>query len=60
VFWRLFLFGTARVGEFLDKVSRSSASATIAHILTQATAYVKEVEAISKRRASNWTRRPTR
>ncbi len=27
------------------------------HILTQANAYVKDVEAISKEKGSNWTRR---
>lgn len=56
----LFLFGTARVGEFLDKgFPFISIGNDLHHILTQATAYVKDVEAISKERGANWTRRPT-
>src|SRR5678815_5475692 len=45
----LFLFGTARVGEFLDKgFPFISLGNDLHHILTQTTAYVKDVEAISK------------
>ena len=45
----LFLFGTSRVGEFLDKgFPLISLGNDLHHILTQATAYVKDVEAISK------------
>jgi 4-hydroxy-2-oxoheptanedioate aldolase len=56
----LFLFGTSRVGEFLDKgFPFISIGNDLHHILTQATAYVKDVEAISKEKGANWTRRPT-
>jgi 4-hydroxy-2-oxoheptanedioate aldolase len=56
----LFLFGTARVGEFLDKGSPFiSIGNDLHHILTQAGAYVKDVEEVSKAKGKNWTRRPT-
>jgi 4-hydroxy-2-oxoheptanedioate aldolase len=56
----LFLFGTARVGEFLDKgFPFISIGNDLHHILTQAGAYVKDVEEISKAKGKNWTRRPT-
>jgi 4-hydroxy-2-oxoheptanedioate aldolase len=56
----LFLFGTARVGEFLDKgFPLISVGNDLHHILTQAGAYVKDVEEISKAKGKNWTRRPT-
>jgi 4-hydroxy-2-oxoheptanedioate aldolase len=56
----LFLFGTARVGEFLDKgFPLISLGNDLHHVLTQATAYVKDVEAVSKEKGSNWTRRKT-
>ena len=56
----LFLFGTARVGEFLEKgFPLISVGNDLHHILTQATAYVKDVEAVSKEKGSAWTRRPT-
>jgi len=56
----LFLFGTARVGEFLDKgFLLISVGNDLHHILTQAGAYVKDVEEISKAKGKNWTRRPT-
>lgn len=56
----LFLFGTARVGEFLEKgFPFISVGNDLHHILTQATAYVKDVEAISKEKGKDWTRRPT-
>ena len=54
----LFLFGTSRVGEFLDKgFPLISLGNDLHHMLTQAGAYVKDVEAISKEKGSNWTRR---
>jgi 4-hydroxy-2-oxoheptanedioate aldolase len=56
----LFLFGTARVGEFLEKgFTFISVGNDLHHILTQAGAYVKDVEAISKEKGSHWTRRPS-
>src|SRR4051812_3278104 len=56
----LFLFGTARVGEFLDKgFPLISLGNDLHHILTQATAYVKDVEAVSKDKSAAWSRRPT-
>jgi len=56
----LFLFGTARVGEFLDKgFPFISIGNDLHHILTQAGAYVKDVEEISKAKGKNWSRRPT-
>src|SRR5450432_1852744 len=56
----LFLFGTARVAEFLKKdFSLISVGNDLHHILTQATAYVKDVEGIAKETAKTWTRRPT-
>jgi 4-hydroxy-2-oxoheptanedioate aldolase len=56
----LFLFGTGRVGEFLDKgFPFISIGNDLHHILTQAGAYVKDVEEVSKAKGKNWTRRPT-
>lgn len=56
----LFLFGTARVGEFLDKgFPFISIGNDLHHVLTQAGAYVKVVEEVSKAKGKNWTRRPT-
>lgn len=56
----LFLFGTARVGEFLDKgFPFISVGNDLHHILTQAGAYVKDMEAVSKEKGKTWTRRPT-
>jgi 4-hydroxy-2-oxoheptanedioate aldolase len=56
----LFLFGTARVGEFLDKgFPFISIGNDLHHILTQAGAYVKDVEEVSKAKGKNWSRRPT-
>ena len=49
----LFLFGTARVGEFLEKgFPFISLGNDLHHILTQAGAYVKDVEAVSKDKGS--------
>jgi len=54
----LFLFGTARVGEFLEKgFPLISIGNDLHHILTQAGAYVKDVEAVSKEKGKPWTRR---
>src|SRR5271169_2773980 len=56
----LFLFGTSRVGEFLDKgFSFISIGNDLHHVLTQAGAYVKDMEEISKSKGKSWTRRPT-
>jgi 4-hydroxy-2-oxoheptanedioate aldolase len=56
----LFLFGTARVGEFLEKgFPFISLGNDLHHILTQTGAYVKDVEAISKEKGAHWTRRPS-
>src|SRR6476469_4070309 len=56
----LFLFGTARVGEFLDKgFPFISLGNDLHHILTQSTAYVKDVESISKDKGVSWSRRDT-
>src|ERR1051326_7950639 len=55
----LFLFGTSRVGEFLEKgFPFISVGNDLHHILTQATQYVKDVEAVSKEKAHPaWARR---
>lgn len=56
----VFLFGTSRVGEFLDKgFPFVSIGNDLHHILTQATAYVKDVEDVAKDKVVGWTRRPT-
>jgi len=56
----VFLFGTSRVGEFLDKgFTFISIGNDLHHVLTQAGAYVKDVEEISKAKGKSWTRRPT-
>jgi 4-hydroxy-2-oxoheptanedioate aldolase len=56
----LFLFGTARVGEFLDKgFTFISIGNDLHHVLTQATAYVKDMESIAAEKGKTWTRRPT-
>jgi 4-hydroxy-2-oxoheptanedioate aldolase len=56
----LFLFGTSRVQEFLDKgFPLISIGNDLHHILTQATTYVKDVEGITKDRAVKWNRRNT-
>src|SRR5438094_6342924 len=55
----LFLFGTARVGEFLDKgFPFISIGNDLHHILTQAGACVKDVEAVSRRKGTKpWAKR---
>ena len=56
----LFLFGTARVGEFLDKgFTFISIGNDLHHVLTQAGTYVNDVEGIAKAKGKSWTRRPT-
>jgi 4-hydroxy-2-oxoheptanedioate aldolase len=56
----LFLFGTARVGEFLDKgFTFISIGNDLHHVLTQAGVYVVDVERIAKEKGKTWTRRPT-
>jgi 4-hydroxy-2-oxoheptanedioate aldolase len=56
----LFLFGTARVGEFLDKgFTFISIGNDLHHLLTQAGAYVNDVEGIAKSKGKSWTRRTT-
>ena len=56
----LFLFGTARVGEFLDKgFVFISIGNDLHHVLTQAGAYVKDMESIAQSKGKQWTRRPT-
>jgi hypothetical protein len=53
----VFLFGTSRVGEFLEKgFPFQSVGNDLHHILTQAGAYVKDVEGISK---GAWKKRPS-
>jgi 4-hydroxy-2-oxoheptanedioate aldolase len=53
----VFLFGTARVGEFLGKgFTFISIGNDLHHVLTQAGAYVKDMESIA---GGKWTRRPT-
>jgi 4-hydroxy-2-oxoheptanedioate aldolase len=56
----LFLFGTARVGEFLDNgFSFISIGNDLHHVLTQTAAYVKDVEDIAKAKGKSWARRTT-
>src|SRR6266849_6240730 len=56
----LFLFGTSRVGEFLDKgFSFISIGNDLHHVLTQSGAHVADLEKISKEKGKLWTRRPT-
>src|SRR4249920_3304737 len=56
----LFLFGTARVGEFLEKgFPLISLGNELHHMLTQAGAYVKDVENVSQTKGKAWTRRDT-
>ncbi len=56
----LFLFGTARVGEFLDKgFTFISIGNDLHHVLTQASAYVNDVEGIAKAKGKSWARRTT-
>ena len=56
----LFLFGTSRVGEFLEKgFTFISVGNDLHHILTQSSAYVKDMESIAAEKGKQWARRPT-
>ena len=57
----IFLFGTSRVGEFLEKgFPFQSLGNELHHILTQTAAYVNDCEKASKEKSKiAWTRRPT-
>lgn len=56
----LFLFGTGRVGEFLEKgFTFISIGNDLHHILTQSGAYVQDLETIATGHGKTWTRRPT-
>ena len=57
----VFLFGTSRVGEFLEKgFPFISVGNDLHHILTQTGAYVNDMEKVSKEAGKTpWTRRPT-
>ncbi|MBL8212707.1 MAG: hypothetical protein JNK87_18485 [Bryobacterales bacterium] len=56
----LFLFGTARVGEFLDKgFTFISIGNDLHHVLTQAGAYMKDLESITKDKGKDWAKRPS-
>jgi 4-hydroxy-2-oxoheptanedioate aldolase len=56
----VFLFGTARVGEFLEKgFTFISVGNDLHHILTQSSAYVKDMEGIAKEKGKSWQRQPT-
>jgi 4-hydroxy-2-oxoheptanedioate aldolase len=56
----LFLFGTARVGEFLEKgFTFISVGNDLHHVLTQTGAYVNDLEGIAQAKGKNWKRRPT-
>jgi 4-hydroxy-2-oxoheptanedioate aldolase len=56
----VFLFGTSRVGEFLEKgFTFISLGNDLHHILTQTGAYVNDVENIAKEEGKNWKRRAT-
>jgi 4-hydroxy-2-oxoheptanedioate aldolase len=56
----IFLFGTARVGEFMEKgFTFISIGNDLHHLLTQAGAYVKDIESIAGSKSKQWTRRPT-
>ncbi|HEX4427268.1 MAG TPA: aldolase/citrate lyase family protein [Terriglobales bacterium] len=56
----VFLFGTARVGEFLEKgFTFISVGNDLHHVLTQTGAYVNDLEGIAKAKGKSWSRRPT-
>src|SRR6202049_4783849 len=55
-----FLFGTARVGEFLDKgFTFISLGNDLPHALTQAGAYMKDVAATANQKSKQWQPRPS-
>jgi 4-hydroxy-2-oxoheptanedioate aldolase len=56
----VFLFGTARVGEFLEKgFAFISVGNDLHHVLTQTGAHVNDLEGIAKAQGKSWKRRPT-
>src|ERR1700685_1614837 len=56
----LFLFGTPRVGEFLEKgFTFISIGNDLHHVLTQAGVYVADMEKIAEEKGKSWKRRPT-
>jgi 4-hydroxy-2-oxoheptanedioate aldolase len=56
----VFLFGTSRVGEFLEKgFPFISVGNDLHHVLTQSGAYVNEIEKIATEKGKSWKRRPT-
>jgi 4-hydroxy-2-oxoheptanedioate aldolase len=56
----LFLFGTSRVGEFLEKgFTFISVGNDLHHVLTQAAAYLKDMETIAGEKGKTWARQPT-
>jgi len=56
----VFLFGTARVGEFLERgFPFQSVGNDLHHVLTQAGAYVNDIEKVSKEKGKAWARRAT-
>ena len=56
----IFLFGTSRVGEFMEKdFTLIGTGNDLHHILTQAGAYVGDVEKIAKEKGKTWARRAT-
>jgi 4-hydroxy-2-oxoheptanedioate aldolase len=57
----IFLFGSARVGEFLEKDFRFvSLGNDLHHILTQTGAYINDLEKVAKDKCkTGWTRRST-
>lgn len=56
----LFLFGTSRVGEFLEKgFSLISVGNDLHHVLTQAGGYINDMEGTSVTKGRPWKRRPT-
>lgn len=56
----LFLFGTSRVAEFLNKgFTFISIGNDLHHLLTQAGEHVKAIEAIKPERGAAWQRRPS-
>jgi len=56
----LFLFGTSRVGEFLDKgFTFISVGNDLHHVLTQAATYLKDMDAITAEKGKTWVRSST-
>ena len=56
----LFLFGTSRVAEFLNKgFTFISIGNDLHHVLTQAGAHVQAIEGIKPERGAQWKRRPS-